>query len=176
MDPPRYLSRGTCCVTSSTDPLIDFGLVVPNTAAFQEPGNRTGTANYMAPELIKRQRTDQRIDIFSFAVTCYEMYCRQLPWPAITTASSLEDDAQADQQRPTGDPGRRPTRQQIGSTIMKGLELDPRESLADDDRNGLASCESAYDRLTPTAQKDEAAEAASKKRPKRRTTLPKMAI
>ena len=67
--------------------LIDFGLVVPNTRAFQEPGNRTGTANYMAPELIKRQRTDQRIDIFSYAVTCFEMYCKELPWPSITGAS-----------------------------------------------------------------------------------------
>ena len=60
--------------------LIDFGLVVPNTAAFRKPGNRTGTANYMAPELIKRQRTDQRIDIFSFSVTAYEMYTKRLPW------------------------------------------------------------------------------------------------
>ena len=51
--------------------LIDFGLVVPNTPPFQAPGNRTGTANYMAPELIKRQRTDQRIDVFSYAVTCW---------------------------------------------------------------------------------------------------------
>lgn len=60
--------------------LIDFGLVVPNTPDFQKPGNRTGTANYMAPELIKRQRTDQRIDVFSFAVTAYEMYSKRLPW------------------------------------------------------------------------------------------------
>jgi serine/threonine protein kinase len=60
--------------------LIDFGLLVPNTQAFQAPGNRTGTAMYMAPELIKRQRTDQRIDIFSYAVTCYEMYTKRFPW------------------------------------------------------------------------------------------------
>ena len=50
--------------------LIDFGLAVPNTSDFQKPGNRTGTAAYMAPELIKRQRTDQRIDIFSYATKC----------------------------------------------------------------------------------------------------------
>ena len=67
--------------------LIDFGLMVPNTAAFQEPGNRTGTANYMAPELIKRQRTDQRIDVFSFSVSCFEMYCKELPWPSLTGVS-----------------------------------------------------------------------------------------
>ena len=32
--------------------MIDFGLVVPNTPDFRKPGNRTGTAMYMAPELI----------------------------------------------------------------------------------------------------------------------------
>ena len=60
--------------------LIDFGLVVPNTENFQKPGNRTGTANYMAAELIKRLWTDQRIDIFSYGVTCYEIYTKRFPW------------------------------------------------------------------------------------------------
>jgi len=59
--------------------LIDFGLTVPNTPDFQKPGNRTGTANYMAPELIKRRPTDHRIDVFSYAVTCYEMYASGIP-------------------------------------------------------------------------------------------------
>ena len=62
--------------------LIDFGLVVPNTPPFQQPGNRTGTADYMAPELVKRQKTDQRIDVYSYAVTCYEMYTGALPYPS----------------------------------------------------------------------------------------------
>lgn len=69
--------------------LIDFGLMVPNTPEFRRPGNRTGTANYMAPELIKRQTTDQRIDIFSYAVTCFEMFTNQLPWPSADTMESV---------------------------------------------------------------------------------------
>lgn len=69
--------------------LIDFGLMVPNTPDFRKPGNRTGTANYMAPELIMRQPTDQRIDIFSYAVTCFEMFTRQLPWPSADTMESV---------------------------------------------------------------------------------------
>ena len=72
--------RNVMIDSDNTVKLIDFGLVVPNTPDFQKPGNRTGTANYMAPELIKRQRTDQRIDVFSFAVTAYEMYSKRLPW------------------------------------------------------------------------------------------------
>lgn len=60
--------------------LIDFGLCVPNTPEFRKPGNRTGTVRYMAPELIKRATTDQRIDVFSFGVSTYEVLAGGLPW------------------------------------------------------------------------------------------------
>lgn len=144
--------------------LIDFGLVVPNTAAFQEPGNRTGTANYMAPELIKRQRTDQRIDIFSYAVTCYEMYTRALPWPALTSASlemvlkRINQKAQEIQDLVQLDG-------QIGSAIMKGLESDPRnrwQSMTE----MLTELREAVERLAPAA-KQPAADAGAKKRKRR---------
>ena len=61
--------------------LTDFGLSVPAKPPFTDPGNRTGTPNYMSPELVRRRPTDQRLDIFSFGVTMYELCCRQLPWP-----------------------------------------------------------------------------------------------
>ena len=61
--------------------LTDFGLSVPNKYPFTEPGNRTGTANYMAPELVRRRPTDHRLDVFSFGVTVYEMFTKELPWP-----------------------------------------------------------------------------------------------
>ena len=35
--------------------LIDFGLTVPLAAEYMQPGNRTGTANYMAPEVVRRR-------------------------------------------------------------------------------------------------------------------------
>ncbi|MHC4177744.1 MAG: serine/threonine protein kinase [Planctomycetota bacterium] len=60
--------------------LIDFGLSVPATSPFMLPGNRTGTPNYMAPELVRRRSTDQRLDIFAFGVTAYEMCTYELPW------------------------------------------------------------------------------------------------
>ncbi len=60
--------------------LIDFGLTVPATAQFMAPGNRTGTPNYMAPELVRRLKTDHRLDVFAFGVTAYEVCTFQLPW------------------------------------------------------------------------------------------------
>jgi len=50
-----------------------------------QPGNRTGTPNYMAPELVRRLKTDQRLDVFSFGVTAYETCSFDLPWERGTT-------------------------------------------------------------------------------------------
>ena len=61
--------------------LIDFGLTLPARSPFTLPGNRTGTANYMAPEVVRRRPTSQRLDIFAFGVTVYEMCAFELPWP-----------------------------------------------------------------------------------------------
>ena len=60
--------------------MIDFGLVVPDTAPFRRPGNRTGTAAYMAPELIRRRPTDNRVDQFGLGVTCYRTLAGRMPW------------------------------------------------------------------------------------------------
>jgi serine/threonine protein kinase len=127
--------------------LIDFGLVVPNTAPFQAPGNRTGTANYMAPELIKRQRTDQRIDVFSFAVTCFEMFTRRYPWAA---AESLEMVLQHINTPPLdireAVPG---IDEQVAAAIMKGLNTNPKDRWPAIDPM-LYQFREAQERLFPT--------------------------
>ena len=61
--------------------LIDFGLTVPDKPAFLQPGNRVGTPNYMAPEVVRRRQADKRLDIFSFGITAYEICTGQSPWP-----------------------------------------------------------------------------------------------
>lgn len=61
--------------------LFDFGLTVPDTPAFLQPGNRTGTPNYMAPEVVRRRQADKRLDVFSFGVTAYEICTQRGPWP-----------------------------------------------------------------------------------------------
>jgi serine/threonine protein kinase len=60
--------------------LIDFGLSVPNTPVFRRPGNRTGTLQYMAPELLRREPIDERIDIFAFGVMAFELLTDRLPY------------------------------------------------------------------------------------------------
>ena len=105
--------------------LIDFGLVVPNTPEFRRPGNRTGTASYMAPELIKRQPTDQRLDIFSYAVTCFEMYTKRFPWDAALTIDAvLQHINKPPVEISTLLPG---IDKQIAAAIMRGLKANPDE-------------------------------------------------
>lgn len=62
--------------------LIDFGLTVPNIPAFQKGGNRTGTLQYMAPEVIRREPKDEKLDIFSFGVMMFEFLTNKLPYDA----------------------------------------------------------------------------------------------
>ncbi|WP_020468213.1 serine/threonine protein kinase [Zavarzinella formosa] len=81
----KYLHRDLCPrnVMVSKDnvvKLIDFGLTIPYTPDYCRPGNRTGTADYLAPEIIKRQSTDHRVDIFALGITAYEIFTGQMPW------------------------------------------------------------------------------------------------
>jgi serine/threonine-protein kinase len=68
--------------------LFDFGLTVPDKPVFLQPGNRIGTPNYMAPEVVRRRQADKRLDIFSFGVTAYEICTLHSPWPRGTSGAA----------------------------------------------------------------------------------------
>jgi serine/threonine protein kinase len=89
-----YLHRDICprnvMVTSEgLVKLFDFGLTIPNLPEFCKPGNRTGTPNYLAPELIRRVTTDHRVDLFALGVTAYEMFTAALPWEKTESLQTL---------------------------------------------------------------------------------------
>lgn len=90
----KYLHRDICPRNVLVHPqqgakFIDFGLTVPYTPEFCKPGNRTGTANYLAPEIVKRTTTDHRVDLFSLGVTAYEMFTLDLPWGRAESQQAL---------------------------------------------------------------------------------------
>lgn len=70
--------------------LIDFGLTVPDLPEFRQPGVRTGTPNYMAPEVVRRRPTSPLIDVFSFGVTAFEVCTNELPWPRGTGIDAMK--------------------------------------------------------------------------------------
>ncbi len=113
-----------CSADLSWIKLIDFGLTVPATEAFMRPGNRTGTPLYMAPEIVRRRQTDQRLDIFSFGVSCYQLLSFELPWPGGETSglAALNHDTSNPRSlfdyRPDLDKA-------LGALIMQSVQSEP---------------------------------------------------
>ncbi|MBM4088385.1 MAG: serine/threonine protein kinase [Planctomycetes bacterium] len=87
----EYIHRDICprnfiYETESGDvKLIDFGLTLPARREFMQPGNRTGTPLYMAPEVVRRRWTDHRLDIFAMGVSAYQICTYEFPWPGTET-------------------------------------------------------------------------------------------
>lgn len=66
--------------------LIDFGLTVPDQPEFRQPGNRTGTPQYMSPEIVRRRETDHRVDLFAFGISAYRLITFEHPWGSTETS------------------------------------------------------------------------------------------
>ena len=81
----RWIHRDLCTRNVMIDKegqlkLIDFGLTIPWTPAFCSGGNRTGTTDILAPEIVRRRPIDNRVDLFALGVTAFELFTNQLPW------------------------------------------------------------------------------------------------
>ena len=108
--------------------LIDFGLTVPATPPFMQPGNRTGNPNYMAPELVKRRPTDQRLDLFAFGVSAYELCTGNLPWERgetglVAMKHAEHPPVEIERYRPQIEP-------KLAKAIMRCVEREPEKRFA----------------------------------------------
>jgi len=116
--------------------VIDFGLAIPNTPDYCKPGNRTGTPDYLAPELIKRTTTDHRVDLFAMGVTAFEVYTYQLPWEKGESMQTLLSHLNS--------PGRDPREfrpdldKRIVAFLMKSVERNPADRFQTADEFGEA--------------------------------------
>ena len=126
----KYLHRDICprnvmVTNEGAVKIIDFGLTIPYTPQFCKPGNRTGTPNYLAPELIKRTVTDHRVDLFALGVTAYEMFTNNLPWEKSESLVTLMSHMNS--------PGKDPRdfvpemNEALVKVLRKGIERDPRD-------------------------------------------------
>ncbi len=61
--------------------LVDFDLAQPKPDKPKKMSDNPGTPAYMAPEQIRRQPIDQRVDIFAYGVSAYELLTSRKPFP-----------------------------------------------------------------------------------------------
>lgn len=113
-----------CAKDYSSVKLIDFGLTLPDEPPYRLPGNRTGTPQYMAPEIVRRRPTDKRLDVFSFGVTVYRFLTFEHPWRSTDTtgkaalAHDTSDVTPILEHRPQ-------LNQKLAAAIHKCLETNP---------------------------------------------------
>jgi tetratricopeptide (TPR) repeat protein/TolB-like protein/tRNA A-37 threonylcarbamoyl transferase component Bud32 len=109
--------------------ILDFGLarrltVGEETEAFEtEPGAISGTAGYIAPEVLLGREPDERADIFSLGVVFYEVIAGEHPFRAQTNIATSSRVLHVDPPAPSSvNPAVPP---EIDRVIMRMLEKSP---------------------------------------------------
>ncbi len=69
--------------------LVDFDLAQEISDKPVKIKKNPGTPAYMAPEQLSGQTIDQRVDVFAFGVSAYELLTNQKPFPGETSAEIL---------------------------------------------------------------------------------------
>jgi len=66
--------------------LCDFGqsTLMDSEWSYRKRGEFTGTIEYMAPEIVKGEKYDEKVDIFSFAIVLWEIFTLTTPWKGQT--------------------------------------------------------------------------------------------
>jgi len=66
--------------------LCDFGqsTLMDSEWSYRKGGEFTGTIEYMAPEIVKGEKYDEKVDVFSFAIVLWEIFTCETPWKGQT--------------------------------------------------------------------------------------------
>jgi len=104
--------------------LIDFDMAQPIPEKPVKFSKNPGTPGYMAPEQLKHEPMDARVDVYAFGVAAYELVTNHKPFPGESPAEIL-----AAQMQPDGpilprdhNPGVPPA---LETVILKCLQRDP---------------------------------------------------
>ena len=130
--------RNIFIVKDGRPKLFDFGLAVAIKRAMARGGNRTGTLAYMAPEVLRRLRSDQRADIYAFGIMLYETIVGQRPIQ--TSAGGGMDMIMQVLNAKIPEPARLypDIKPGLNNLIVKAMAVDPADRFASAAELGLA--------------------------------------
>ncbi|MEE9270669.1 MAG: protein kinase [Candidatus Krumholzibacteria bacterium] len=106
--------------------IVDFGLALPEGASrLTRSGVAIGTTAYLAPEVLRGEKSDQRSDIYGLGVVLYEMLTGKLPFiaerhEAVSYMAVHEDAKPPSQHRVEIDT-------ELDRMVLKALAKDPAE-------------------------------------------------
>jgi serine/threonine protein kinase len=63
--------------------VCDFGLSRVKSATFLTSKSHGGTPEWMAPEILRNEPSDEKADVYSFGVVLYELVTNQEPWTSL---------------------------------------------------------------------------------------------
>lgn len=122
----RDIKPGNMFLTTTLVKLIDFGLArLSEEEERRIPGIVAGTLHYLAPEMIREERYDHRIDIYALGITMYEMLSGVWPFDGdymdIMLGHKNVIPALPSRMRPyLGIPA------ELDAIVMRALEKDPK--------------------------------------------------
>lgn len=103
--------------------LVDFDLAQRKPEKPKKMSRNPGTPAYMAPEQLRRQPYDHRVDIFAYGVTAYELLTGQKPFPGDTAEEILRKQMERSIVPPREINAEVPPA--VEKAILKCLERDP---------------------------------------------------
>ena len=106
--------------------IMDFGIALDRAAGRMTWGavsQPTGTPDYMAPELIKGKRGDERADVYSLAVVLYEMLTGATPFPETNLYAAMQ--RKLEDSPPPLKPVRPEISAELERVVLRALARDP---------------------------------------------------
>ena len=117
--------------------ILDFGIAKQVGAAedssadpITRPNVVTGTLAYMAPEQLRNEAVDGRVDQFAWGVMAWELLVGELPWSSAATATALIA-AVLTEMPPAPSSRRRDLPAVVDALVLRALAKDPADRFGD---------------------------------------------
>ena len=103
--------------------IIDFGIASELGKKLTQPGSILGTIYYMSPEYVAHGQLDERSDIYSIGVICYELITKKPPFDGMSFIAVMEHKVLRDPPAPHTINAACPN--ELSNIVLRAIERDP---------------------------------------------------